>query len=201
MAILTNLSVPTESGNRITLMPKLQNRFRVTFVFEFGEIITGNVMSVTKPQITFDEVTLEAYNSRIYIPGKHSWNPVSIMFRDDISSTAIFALDKQVNQQIDMASQSAARAASAFKFRTKIETLDGTNGEPIAGNSSPVLDVWELSGCHVQSVEYGNNDYSSSEPVQVTLSLRYDNAAHTINGVDMLSGQFRQSSQINSTGS
>ena len=196
MAILTNLSVPVEGvGNQILLMPKLQNRFRITFDFDFGRVITGNVMSVTRPTLQFDEVQLDAYNSRVYIAGKHTWNPVTVVIRDDVSSKTVRALDRQLNQQIDMASQSTARAATAFKFRTKLETLDGTNGQ-----EPGVEDAWELAGTFIQNIEYGNNDYASSEPIQLSVTLRYDNAAHIIAGGDRLSGQFNQTNAETSTG-
>lgn len=196
MAILQNMSVPTQDGNELTLMPKLQNRFRVLFNFSSNtSVITGNVKSVQRPTLTFDEVTLDVYNSRIKIPGKHSWNDIELTLRDDISSEAVKALEAQVNRQIDMATQSRSRAASAFKFTTVIDTLDGTNGtEP------GVLDRWELVGSHISSINYGNNDYSSSETVDIAVTLRYDSARHIIDGDDSLSGQFAQTNQEVSTG-
>lgn len=199
MAILTNMSVPTQDGNNLTLMPKLQNRFRVLFNFSNNtSVVTGNVKSIVRPTLSFDEVTVDVYNSRIKMPGKHIWNDIEIVLRDDVSSEAIKSLENQVNRQIDMATQSAQRAASAFKFTTYIDTLDGTNGqEPF------VLDRWELVGSYIQSINYGNNDYSSSDTVDITVTLRYDSARHIIDGVDGddgLSGQFTQTNEQNATG-
>lgn len=174
MAILTNLKVPeTGDANSLLLMPKLQNRFRIKFEFSNGQFITGNVMTVTKPTLQFDPVEIHAYNSRIYIPGKHAWNPINIVIRDDVSNSAVKAIDAQLERQINMATQSVPLAAGAFKFRTVIETLDGTNG-----TAPGVIDFWSLSGCYFENVEYGNNDYSTAEPVQITIVLKYDNALH-----------------------
>jgi hypothetical protein len=196
MAILTNMSVPTTSGNNLLLMPKLQNRFRVSFLFDNEQVITGNVVSVSRPTLSFEEVQMHAYNSRVYIAGKHEWSTVSIVIRDDVNSQAVRSLDRQLNRQIDMASQSTPTAASSFKFITQIDTLDGTNGtEP------GVLDQWTLVGTFIQNIEYGNNDYSDSTPIQVSVTLRYDSAIHSIPGDnDTLSGQFVQTSEINATG-
>lgn len=202
MAILTNLSVPIEGGtpqNTITLMPKLQNRFRVTFNFENGSIVTGNVISAGRPTLDFEDVTIETYNSRIYMPGKHSWNTIDIAIRDDVGSKTVKAIDRQLNNQVDMANQSRAKSASAFKFTTKIETLDGSNGTTL-GNTN-VLDSWVLGGCYFKTVAYGNNDYAASEAVTITVTLKYDNASHIIENDDTLSGQFvQQTDLINSTG-
>lgn len=175
MAILTNLKVPeTGDANSLLIMPKLSNRFRVKFEFSNGEFITGNVMTVTRPTLAFDPVQLDAYNSRIYIPGKHTWNPITITLRDDVSNSAVNAIDAQLERQINMATQSVPLAAGAFKFRTVIETLDGTNG-----TAPGIVDTWSLSGCYVENVEYGNNDYSTADPVQISLTIKYDNALHT----------------------
>jgi hypothetical protein len=199
MAVLTNLSVPLkERGNLGTLMPKLQYRFRVTFINLGGEgadegsinQLTNNVISVARPNLTFDPVTIDTYNSRIFIPGKHTWEGIDIVFRDDISSNVVRALDRQLAKQVDMFSQSSAMSAGSFKFKTEIETLDGTNG-PTANQAEQVnamvLERWNLLGCHITNIRYGDNAYSASEPVQITVSIRFDNAEHIIEGQDRLS--------------
>ena len=182
MSIRT-MSVPVDGGNSPYIMPKLQNRFRVTFNFSNGEapssqLITGNVLSVTRPTLSFAEVPIDVYNSKIYIAGKHEWNMVELVIRDDISNGVIVALDNQINRQLDMAQQSAAKSGADYKFSVDIETLDGTNGS-IGGDENNFYDKWELQGAFIQNIAYGNNDYSSSDPVTVTVSLRYDNAIHS----------------------
>ena len=60
------------------LMPKLKYRFRVSFLGGFGgeaesRVLTQNVQNVSRPKITYEEVTIDSYNSRMYLQGKHSW--------------------------------------------------------------------------------------------------------------------------------
>ena len=71
--------------------------------------------------------------------------------------------------------QSTASSGIDYKFQTVIEMLDGGNGayEP------NVLETWELYGCYVQSAAYGELNYSTNEAVQITLTLKYDNAVQT----------------------
>lgn len=199
---LINMSVPTDTRTGALLMPKLQNRFRVSFDFDTGRFITGNAVSVTRPTLSFDPVTLEVYNSRVYIPGKHTWNTVEIVMRDTVSNQTVKKIEEQLTRQIDMATQSVQRSASSFKFQTHIETLDGTN--PVGGNvaSTSILDKWILVGCYIENVAYGNNDYSSSEPVTITVTVKYDNAIHTHgNDPDNLSvANFTPQNDIASTG-
>lgn len=191
MAVLTNLSVPPVSGaNVLTLMPKLQYRFRVTFTFgsllQLGETeqvqLTNNVISVGRPTLGFDPVTIDTYNSRIFMPGKHTWEAIDIVFRDDIDGNVVKTLDRHLAKQVDMFSQSSSRSAGAFKFQTVIQTLDGTNG-PAATNQgakSIVTDEWRLLGCHISNIRYGENNYATSDAIQVSVTIRFDNAEHRI---------------------
>jgi hypothetical protein len=187
MAVLTNLGVPTTGGvAQQTLMPKLQYRFRVTFGFDTSEIVTSNVMSVTRPTFSHEEVVVDVYNSKIYVAGKHTWDPVTITMRDDVNNNVITSLNNQLNYQIDMADQSAPLAGGQYKFSMKIETLDGGN----AGATS--LDTWTLGGCFLQNVAYGESNYATSDAQSITCTVRYDNVCHhdgSDRADDLLSGQ------------
>ena len=101
-----------------------------------------------------------------------------------------------MNKQVDHADQSSAIAGSAYKFECKIETLDGDNG---GVNTAGVFDTWELIGCFISQVQYGDLNYADSNMVQVTLTIRYDHATHTIDGADWLS-KGEASSSTNNTG-
>ena len=171
MAVITTLGVPDNSGNTTTIMPKLQYRFRVTFIGEgFTATPTRSVISVSRPNISHDEVLLDTYNSRIYLAGKHTWEPVSITLRDDVDSTVLRELNNQLNRQVDHANQSSTRSGAGYKFQMLVESLDGANPTP------GVLDKFELAGCYIQNITYGEMAYASSEQVQITVSVRYDNA-------------------------
>ena len=53
MAVITTLGVPDNSGNTTTIMPKLQYRFRVTFIGEgFSTTPTRSVVSISRPALT-----------------------------------------------------------------------------------------------------------------------------------------------------
>ena len=118
MAVITNLGVPDNQSNTTTIMPKLQYRFRVTFLGDgFSGNSTRNVISVTRPALTHDEVVVDAYNSRIYLAGKHTWDPVTVVFRDDVDSALLRELNNQLNIQVDHANQSSPRAGSDISLQ------------------------------------------------------------------------------------
>ena len=182
MANLSKFGVPISGNTSAVLMPKLAYRFRVTFTGLGGtgtdtKALTREIISVGRPNLTHDEVTIDVYNSRIFLAGKHTWEPLAIVMRDDINSDVITLLNSQVQHQVDHFEQSARLAGAQYKFSTIIETLDGTSN---ANSATTVLDTWSLSGCFVQNMTWGESNYATSEPVQITMTVRYDNAEHFV---------------------
>ena len=196
MAVITTLGVPDNAGNTTTIMPKLQYRFRVTFIGDgFSATPTRSVISVSRPGLTHDEVLIDAYNSRINLAGKHTWDPITCVIRDDVDSAVLRELNNQLNRQVDFANQSSPRAGSGYKFQMKVETLDGANPTP------GILDTFELAGCFIQNIQYGEMAYASSDQVQMTLSIRYDNAEiFDAAGTATLTGETPDQTRSNATG-
>lgn len=196
MAVITTLGVPDNAGNTTTIMPKLQYRFRVTFIGDgFSASPTRSVISVSRPSLTHDEVLIDAYNSRINLAGKHTWDPITVVLRDDVDSVVIRELNNQLNRQVDHANQSSSRAGSGYKFQMTVESLDGANPTP------GVLDKFELAGCYIQNIQYGEMAYAASEQVQVTVSVRYDNAEiYDAEGNATLTGVTPDQTRSNATG-
>jgi len=176
---LFNMTVASDNagGNQGLLMPKLQFRFRVNFlnfgVDKAGGLqLTKQVMDCSRPNLTFDEVTLNVYNSTMYLAGKHKWQTLAINIRDDASGTVARAVGQQLQKQIDMVEQASAATGQDYKFQMNIEILDGGNGT----TAPVVLETWELYGCFLQAANYNTLNYATSDQVSIALTIRYDNA-------------------------
>ena len=178
---LQNISIPTEGANSNSslLMPKLQYRFRV-FLDNFGTTggpdgvreISRQVQDVTRPNVTFEQMTLDAYNSRTYLAGKHTWEPVTLTLREDANNNVQKIIGQQLQRQFDFFEQSSAVSSGTYKFQTRIEVLDGGNG----ASGANVIDRFHLVGCYIESANYNTLAYATNEAVTTTLSIRYDNA-------------------------
>lgn len=177
---LTNISIPDGGDtNQPLLMPKLQYRFRV-ILEQFGtdqdlREFTRQVVDVTRPNLTFEQITIDAYNSRTYLAGKHTWEPITLTLREDVNSNIQKGVGQQLQKQFDFYNQSSAAAGGVYKFQTKIEILDGGNG----GFEANILDRYELVGCYVESANYNTLAYNTNDPVTISLNIRYDNAIQT----------------------
>jgi len=180
ISTLTKLSVPIasdqSSSNQTLLMPKLQYRFRVTFdgfgVTNPTTELSRQIVDCTKPNISFQEITLNSYNSQVYLAGRHSWQAVSVNIREDATGIVQKLVAEQLQKQFDFYESSSAASGVDYKFLTRIEILDGGNG----AYTPNVLETWEMYGCFLVSANYGNLAYSANEAVQIGLSIRYDNA-------------------------
>ena len=178
---LQNISVPTEGAgsNSSLLMPKLQYRFRV-LLDNFGTTggpdgtreISRQVVDVTRPNVSFEQMTIEAYNSRTYLAGKHTWEPITLTLREDANNNVQKVVGQQLQKQFDFFEQSSAVSSGTYKFQTRIEILDGGNG----ANGAAVIDRFQLVGCYIESANYNSLAYATNEAVTTTLTIRYDNA-------------------------
>jgi len=174
---LNRISVPPSNGNSGTalLMPKLKYRFRVIllgFGVEASTELTKQVADVKRPVVTFEEMAIDIYNSKVKLAGKPSWEDVTINLRDDANGQIQKLVGQQVQKQFDFMEQASARSGIDYKFQTNIEVLDGGNGalEPA------ILEKWELYGCFLSSADYGDANYATNEPMTVALTIKYDNA-------------------------
>ena len=90
MANLNKFGVPVGGTTSTVLMPKLTYRFRVSFNNIGGQAdsktLTHQIVSVTRPTLSHEPVTLDVYNSRVYLAGKHTWEAITITIRDDVEN-------------------------------------------------------------------------------------------------------------------
>ena len=186
VASLTRMTVPLAADqsnpNQGLLMPKLKYRFRVMFE-NFGVStprteLTKQVVDFTRPSVTFDEIPIEIYNSRMYLAGKHTWEMLTVNLRDDASGEVARLVGEQLQKQLDFNEMASAAAGIDYKFLTKVEILDGGNGK----NAPTVLENWEIYGCYLNQVNYNDLNYGSSEAVTISMQIRFDNAVQTPNG-------------------
>jgi hypothetical protein len=183
VASLTKMTVPLSSDQSASaqglLMPKLKYRFRVTFI-GFGVSqpsteLTKQVMDVTRPQVTFENIVLDIYNSKVNLAGKHTWNPITVQVKDEVTNNVARLIGEQLQKQFDFAEQASAASGIDYKFQTHIEILDGGNG----ADAVNTLETWELYGCYLTEANYNELNYGSNEPATISLNIQFDNALQT----------------------
>jgi hypothetical protein len=173
--LASDQSSPTQG----LLMPKLKYRFRITFE-NFGVStprteLTKQVVDFARPSVSFEEMPIDLYNSKMYLAGKATWETTTINLRDDAGGNVSRLVGEQLQKQMDFMEQASASSGIDYKFVTKCEILDGGNGVYVP----TVLETWELYGCFLQSANYNDLTYGESAPVTISLTMRFDNAVQT----------------------
>ena len=186
---LNNIGIPTTNAagsTQVLLMPKLKYRFRVTLL-GFGVAaateLTKQVQDVTRPKVSFEEMTLDVYNSKVKLAGKYTLENITLTLRDDASGQVQKMVGQQIQKQYDFMEQASARSGIDYKFTTRIEVLDGGNGALVPST----LETFELYGCFVQNADYGDANYSTNEHMTVALTISYDNLSQFAAGTTAVS--------------
>jgi hypothetical protein len=108
----------------------------------------------------------------VKILGKHNFADAKLTIRDDASGVVSRKIGEQLQKQFDFFEQSGAQSGIDYKFRMRVEILDGGNGgfEPVT------LESFEFLGCFIKQATYAQGDYNSNEVMDIALSITFDNA-------------------------
>ena len=186
VASLTKFTVPLSTSQSATsqgmLMPKLKYRFRASFE-NFGISadrveLTKQVMDIKRPSVNFNPITIDVYNSKVYLQGKPEWQETTINFRDDAGGNVARLIAEQIQKQFDFLEQASAVSGANYKFVMRFEVLDGGNGVATPN----VLEEWQLYGCFISQVDYGDLNYGTNDPATISMNVKFDNAIQTPTG-------------------
>ena len=142
--------------------PKLKNRF----IMQIDGINAYLIKSMNRPSLESDEVVLEHMNVTRYVKGKSRWQPLEIMLYDPVVPSAA----QQVIEWIRLHHESVTGRDGYSDFYKKNITFN------LVGPVGDIVEEWELVGAYIATANFGELDFSASEPVDITLTLRYDYA-------------------------
>lgn len=179
MATLSQVGI-AGVGNGV-LHPKQKNRWRAIFVGLGGTLgasssvpndLSLQVVSFTRPSLSYEEVQMDRYNSRVYVAGKHQFEPCTLTVEDDVTNRAANAIQSQLERQQRLIGATgpwlnSEATAFGYKFGMMLEMLDGNES---------VVEQWKYEGCFIQALDYDTADYSTGEKMMITMTVRYDHA-------------------------
>tara|TARA_B100000073_G_scaffold325036_1_gene308477 strand:+ start:143 stop:631 length:489 start_codon:yes stop_codon:yes gene_type:complete len=142
--------------------PKTKNRF----IMYIEGIPAFTIKAMARPQIQFDEVVLEHINVKRYVKGKGAWQPLEITLYDPIVPSASQAVMEWVRQHHE--SVTGRQGYSDFYKKDITFNLLGPVGD--------IVEEWTLKGAFIQSANFGDMDYGTSDPVEIAVTLQYDYA-------------------------
>ena len=142
--------------------PKVKNRF----IMQIDGINAYMIKGINRPSLESDEVILEHMNTTRYIKGKSRWQPIDITLYDPVVPSAA----QQVMEWVRLHHESVTGRDGYADFYKKNVTFN------VLGPVGDVVEEWELKGCYIQSANFGDLAFDASDPVEITLTLKYDYA-------------------------
>ena len=142
--------------------PKTKNRF----IMYIEGIPAYLIRAMNRPSIEFEEIVLDHINVKRYVKGKAAWQPIEITLYDRVVPSAAQA----VLEWIRLGHESVTGRDGYSDFYKKDVTFN------LLGPVGDVVEEWVLKGTYIQSANFGDMDYSVSEPAEISLTLQYDYA-------------------------
>ena len=142
--------------------PKLANRF----IMEIDGIPSFMIKTANRPKLESEVVELDHINLKRKIKGKSNWTDITITLYDPIVP-------------------SGAQAVMEW-IRTSHESITGRDGYAdfykknidfyMLGPVGDKVENWKIIGAWISSAEFGDVDWSSNDPVMISLTITYDYA-------------------------
>lgn len=180
--MIDKFGVPLPGGGRISMkQPKAKYKFRVIF-FGFGAQDDGNHITIDTntvgaPHVQHENITVHSYNSSMHYKGKYSWNEIEVVFRDSVGNMSAKAIYNQLRKEFNYYTQESRVTDSQFKFEMWIQELDGSNSESTTNLYQGTLSTWVCQSCFITDANFGDWDYSDSNPQVITMSIQPDTCA------------------------
>ena len=142
--------------------PKQANRF-ILFVDGFPSYIMKGVSAVSVSQ---GSVPLNHINVQRYVKGKTVWNTIDFTLFDPITPSGAQAVMEWV--RLHHESVTGRDGYSDFYKKDIVFNTLGPLGDKV--------EEWTLKGAFISSATFGDMDWSTEDPVNIELTLKYDYA-------------------------
>ena len=142
--------------------PKLKNRY----IMQIDGIPAYLIKAAARPQITFEEVALDHMNVKRYVKGKGEWQQLQVTLYDPVVPSAAQA----VMEWVRLSHESVTGRDGYSDFYKKNVQIN------LLGPVGDIVEEWELKGTWIKEATFGELDFATGEPVEITATLRYDYA-------------------------
>lgn len=156
-----------------------KRKFRWTFQVkrDGNKIVPASfVKMAARPNIAIEETEINFLNAKTYIPGKGTWEQITITYYDveDVGNvgggnTELWSWLASVYNFIDNDKLTQSSVRRCYGGTGICTMYDGCGNE---------LEEWRLFDCWPTSVNFGELDYSSSEEATIEVQLRYSNVQY-----------------------
>lgn len=144
---------------------KFEPKRKFRWVFAIEGIDSFLMKSASRPNIQIEEQEIAYLNSTRYIAGKGKFESISVTLYDPIAPSGAQQVMEWIRTHWESVSGRAGYA-DFYKRDVQLKMLDpmGT-----------VVELWDIKGAWITNANFGDLDYSSADPADIQLTLRFDN--------------------------
>ncbi len=130
----------------------------------------------SRPQIDIEETEINYLHGKMFIPGKATWQTMTVTYFDVAGSAAGLLGGASINSLFGwIASVYDITDSTKLYMGGKLSDYEGVATIFLYDGCGNALEGWLLNNVWPQSVNFGELDMGSSEECTIELTLRYSN--------------------------
>ncbi len=153
-----------ETADLLSQQFEPKRKFR--WILSIDGIDAFTLKTAQRPNIVFDETVIDYINVKRYVAGKATWQPITITTQDPIVPSAA----QKVMEWVRLCFENTTGRMGYTQFYKKeinLKLLD-----PVGA----VVENFRIQGAWAQEVNFGDLDYSTSDNVEISVTIRFDQA-------------------------
>jgi len=156
-------------ADTLSVSEMLPNKFepkrKFRWVFAIEGIDSFLMKTAARPTISTAEQEINFINSKRYIAGKTTFGTISVTLHDPIAPNGAQQVMEWIRTHFESVSGRSGYA-DFYKRDCQLKMLD-----PVG----TVVELWDLKGCFITEANFGDLDYGTEDPSDISLTLRFDN--------------------------
>ena len=144
---------------------KFETKRKFRWVFAVEGIDSFLMKTAARPTIATGEVEIPFINSTRYIAGKTKFEAITVTLYDPIAPSGAQQVMEWIRTHFESVSGRSGYA-DFYKRDCQLKMLD-----PVG----TVVELWDIKGCFITNATFGDLDYGTEDPTEISLSLRFDN--------------------------
>jgi len=147
------------------LANKFEPKRKFRWVLEIDGIDAFLCKTASRPQLTFEETKIQWINVERKLAGRGTWGDMSVTLYDPIAPSGAQQVMEWIRLNLET-STGRSGYETFYKRDIVLKMLD-----PVG----TVVELWDIKGCWLADINFNDLDYSASDAVEITLSIKMDN--------------------------
>jgi len=140
--------------------PKRKHRW----IFGIEGIDSFIIKTASRPTFTMTDKKIPWMNTQRYISGKLEFGTIGVTLHDPIAPSGAQQVMEWIRTHHESVSGRSGYA-DFYKRDCQLKMLDGIG---------TVVELWDIKGAFITAANFNGVDYNSDDPIDIALTLRFD---------------------------